>query len=164
MSCITEILKLKGSQQILRIPGNDKIVIEGGGIYKKFEYLITFNWTGTRCGYVAINSANPFYNVSNMDDNLDVHGGVSFHDKPNLHKDLLKNKCDDEWIGFDANHLYDKPDFETVKKYGLIDSLSIMSDYMKEYSSHRDYQYIEKQCKKLINQLKSWAHMRREVK
>lgn len=65
MSCIPKILELKGTKEFLPIPSlnqQDKYtttVIEGGGNYKGYDYLITFRDMGFRCGYVALEPNHP---------------------------------------------------------------------------------------------------------
>lgn len=58
MSCITEILKVKGDKDFI-VSG--EIAIEGGGTYKDYEYIITFTSSGHRCGYVAIPESHSLY-------------------------------------------------------------------------------------------------------
>ena len=55
MSCITQLLEMKGDQPFLK--ADDSVVIEGGGVYKGYEYLIVFVSYGHRCGYVALKEA-----------------------------------------------------------------------------------------------------------
>lgn len=154
MSCISEILKLKGDKEYLNI--NDCVVVEDGGIYKNYQYLITFMHMGHRCGYVGINKENKFYNLSHYDDlpDLDVHGGVTFFDTSDciIDENLIKNSCGDKWIGFDAGHYMDKLDkFLAIKlfsspNYYLLNNVVI-------YGEIRSKEYMIQECKNLIDQL-----------
>lgn len=164
MSCITEILKIKGDREIMPFPKNKGIVIEGGGEYLGYEYLITFTELGHRCGYVAITPDHPLYGKDEVGcGDLDVHGGITFHQEEHGAKSILSHHCKDEWLGFDAAHCTDHACMVTAEKYFGSDHEFIKyaktSDfYMKpnrygEFSEHRTYKYMEKHCKKLIKQL-----------
>jgi len=67
MSCIPKILELKGDKDHLHTMDHSKLpadcgnVIEGGGEYKGYHYLITFTGTAHRCGYVGIEEGHPLY-------------------------------------------------------------------------------------------------------
>jgi len=159
MSCISEVLKLKGDKEYLMI--NPHVVAEDGGIYKDYEYLITFNDMGFRCGYVAIKQDHKLYNdhYDNMD--LNVHGGVTFSNKSDhvLDPDLIKTSCADKWVGFDAGHAYDGHDLELSKKYFNINDVPNKYGYifgpnsMSTNQEVRTKEYMIEQCKELIDQL-----------
>ena len=75
-------------------PRNKGIVIEGGGLYRDYEFLITFTELGHRCGYVAINPNHPCYKknlVMSSDFDLSVHGGITFHAEDHGAKSILSN-------------------------------------------------------------------------
>lgn len=163
MSCITKLLEMKGDNEIL--PIHDECVIEGGGTYKGYEYLITFTSHGTRCGYVALKpeetqrfeeeSKNGTYYYPD----IECHGGVTFFGKEHGAKDLLPIPCDDSWIGFDCAHAFDGHDKELTQKYF---GKQIFSDeFYSSFSGfglgaeivHRSYDYVEKHCESIIDQL-----------
>jgi hypothetical protein len=154
MSCISKILEVKGDKKIL-ISG--EIAIEGGGIYKDYEYLITFTSHGHRCGYVAIPETHTTY-ISNEDyPDFDVHGGITFFGNPRF-DDITGHKCTDKWIGFDACHYRDLDNIETAEKYfGETNYINFMKYNYVKYNDdprkHRSYSYMERECKRLINQL-----------
>lgn len=168
MSCITEILKKKGDAEVLYVPREDRsmdLVIEGGGLYKDHEYLITFNDMGFRCGYVALPIGHKFYENNLMDDDeeLSVHGGVTFHEQHGLVEDVLGKQCADKWIGFDAGHCYDIVDLESTLKYfpdlketrkdHVVSMSHIFECRHDEDSEIRTFKYMEQECKNLIDQL-----------
>lgn len=160
MSCITKILELKGDAEFL--PLHDQVVIEGGGDYKGYEYLITFTSYGTRCGYVAVPPEQDYDSSQ-----LDVHGGVTFEENDHGAKNLLPTPCNDMWIGFDAAHYGDMRDMEQAKKYfgGLPrfdKTFEIINELHKEvhememrdpHCSHKTFDYMAEQCKFMIDQL-----------
>lgn len=110
MSCITEILKLKGDKDVF-IPDGEWIAVEGGGTYKDYEYIIVLNTSGHRCGYVAIPPEHPYSNKPREERtsfgskkykhwdydslDIDVHGGLTFMAPDHGLKDLLPVPCND---------------------------------------------------------------------
>jgi len=154
MSCITKLLELKGNNEILRV--NEDVVIEGGGKYKDYEYLITFTSCGTRCAYVALKQKETeiFDKQASKDDyfypDLNCHGGVTFYGNSPI-KDILPASCDDKWVGFDANHGSDKRDVEKLQRYFPND---LIHDYLyTRPGTIKSYDYMKKECHGIINQL-----------
>lgn len=161
MSCITELLKMK-DKPLLNKKGSPLLFIEGGGIYKDHEYLITFTNMGHRCGYVALHSDSKYNSIEEDDyDKLDisVHGGITFISNNHGLKSMLKTPCTDMWIGFDCGHAWDLKDKETFLKYFGENHKNLnFIDSMNEISSLRDYKlrdfiYTENECKSIIDQL-----------
>jgi hypothetical protein len=171
MSCITEILQKKGDHEFLpvELPGHvASVVIEGGGHYKGYEYLITFTDNGFRCGYVAISEDHPIHACQKeYPHNLSVHGGVTFFGESHLSDKILGHSCTDKWVGFDGGHAYDIRDLDKTMHYfphlrpdrirNIMEMNQIMrmsegmrSDYPCEL---RTYEYMEHECMDLIDQL-----------
>lgn len=163
MSCITKLLEMKGDNEIL--PIHNECVIEGGGTYKGYEYLITFTSHGTRCGYVALKQeeSNKFQQESGDESyyypDLDCHGGITFFGEAHGAKDLLPTPCNDLWVGFDCAHAGDGYDKELTKKYF---SKQTFSDEFYESMAgfgligeitHKNFKYVEDNCKSIIDQL-----------
>jgi len=179
MSCITEILKLKGDKEVL-LPldsdGKPWVAVEGGGKYKDYEYLIVLNQSGHRCGYVAIPSGHK-YDLTPLEerefmgrkrehydyDSLDIncHGGLTFMERNHSLKKLLSTPCNDFWIGFDCGHCWDHSDVEAFTKYfgeeeakekkTFFDAMNLQD--FEETGSVKTYQYVEAQCQSIIDQL-----------
>jgi hypothetical protein len=172
MSCITEILKLKGENDVF-IPEGNWIAVEGGGIYKDCEYLIVLNSNGHRCGYVAIPSFHPasktpletrdffgepyeHYDYDGLD--IDCHGGLTFMSPTHGLKKLLPIACNDMWIGFDCGHHGDSCDIQAFKKYfgeelarekvSFFDAMNFGGE-----SDVKDFNYAQEQCHYIIDQL-----------
>lgn len=173
MSSITEILKIKGDREFL-VECNDKgsawMSVEGGGLYKDYEYLISLNKVGHRCGYVAIPKNHKYadtpikkyyfagkeiqdYDYESL--KIECHGGLSFMADYHKLKKLLSVPCADMWIGFDCGHYGDQSDYDALEKY-----------FGKEYKENklkycsrdddgqvRTYYYVEQQCHSIIDQL-----------
>jgi hypothetical protein len=181
MSCIPKILDLKGDKEILPI-GLNGVVVEGGGQYKGYDYLITFNNYGFRCGYVAIPNGHPINNYDGKYPDFDVHWGITFFGENHISEVIFGEKvCNDKWLGFDCGHAGDFLDNETAKKYfsdnekvlkGIEFTIKILKEFeekmelvnpgYKEYINSDDNklryeirtkEYVEEQCKNLIEQL-----------
>ena len=162
MTCITEILKLKGDLDFLKAPRpRSSVGVEGGGHYKGYEYLITFNDMGFRCGYVAIPPDHPTNNFNGeyKYPDFNVHGGVTFFDQSHLAAEFFKdNHCIDKWIGFDAGHCGDARDLKCAITYfpnmceSSLEHLKIL-DRTEEMSTIKTFIYMEDECKRIIDQL-----------
>lgn len=153
MTCISTILKATENKPYIieRTPKYLNIVIEGGGEYKGFEWLVTFTGSGHRCGYVAIDPDN-----DSSYPELDCHGDVTFYGK---HEAILSHfniNCPDVWIGFDCAHGEDAKDEKSVILYFGKDHAETIKDFFsswEDYSTVKSFKFVEKQCKKIINQL-----------
>ena len=158
MSCITEILKLKGDKEFLLEPGH--VAVEGGGTYKDHEYLIVLNSMGHRCGYVALKPEHK-YSQSGCDyDSLDIqcHGGLTFMASDHHLKVLLPIPCNDIWIGFDCGHYNDLSDEEAFRKYygeELYKKKEYFFNSKVDYGNTtvKDFDYAEDECHSIIDQL-----------
>jgi len=170
MSCITEILKLKGNKDAL-VPEGNWIAVEGGGSFEGYEYLIVLNSNGHRCGYVAIPSFHPYsktplekrefcgkeYDHYDYDKlNIDCHGGLTFMSPHHGLKKLLSVPCNDMWIGFDCGHCWDSCDVDSFVKYfgkemaePRMDFFNVMRD-----GTIKTYDYAKNECQSIIRQLK----------
>lgn len=174
MSCITEILKLKGDKKAL-VPEGNWIAVEGGGTYKEYEYLVVLNSNGHRCGYVALppthkysetpmemrsffgNKPREHWDYNGLD--IECHGGLTFMSPKHGLKELLPIACNDMWIGFDCGHYDDKCDVDAFCKYfGDKEAIKKKSffeamDYGRGFKSIKDFDYVEKECHSIIDQL-----------
>jgi hypothetical protein len=163
MSCITQILAVQGDKAFL--PVNSAVVVEGGGIYKKHEYIITFTDAGHRCGYVAVDPIEQRWLVKNKqkDDlyffpDLSCHGGVTFFEDDHAAKRLIPIHCDDFWIGFDAAHYQDSPDYDLRDKYFAdqprLPGRQRIEHVLEGYgATHKTFAFMEENCKHIIDQL-----------
>lgn len=161
MSCISKILELKGNKEYI-LSNNKSVAVEDGGIYKCYEYLITFVRGGHRCGYIALSENHPLnkYNLVNeYPDNfiIKVHGGITLHEESRGEEFGLKeNSCKDKWIGFDAAHCNDLPDTNLSQEiFGVKIYDDAFINEMKQFPTVkvRTKKYMINQCKKLIDQV-----------
>lgn len=164
MSCITEILKIKGNKEFLILSTNDNS-IEGGGLYKDYEYLITFNSRGFRCGYVSVNQDHKLYNEDLWQtEDIACHGGITFFSQ---HKTILldilgENDCEDKWLGFACMQPGDLRDLEKAQKIFNLSKEEVItnkhvelitSEFSNEECSIKDFSFVENECKSIIDQL-----------
>lgn len=159
MSCISELLNRKEEINLSLLKNISRLVIEGGGTYRDYEYLITFTNLGYRCGYVAVPNANPaIINLKNeeiaidiLDKMIECHGGVTFFSNKHSLKEELNSTCLDFWIGFDCGHFGDSKDIINMYKYFKNNVINDRIDFPEEII--KTYEYVEDECKSIIDQL-----------
>lgn len=169
MSCIKEILNLKGERDYLVI--GKGIAIESGGEYRGYDYIITFAKFGHRCGYIAISADHPLYSNSIIDLNFDVHGGITFFEKHDLILNELLGKitCADKWLGFDSAYCEDEKDLRLAKKLwkesAILKEIEAQENFDNKFREMSDRQakiktkeYMENQCKNLIDQISAMSY------
>ena len=122
-------------------------VVEKKFEYKGHECICVFGYLGFRCGYVSSKPKNEikYYQI-------DCHGGLTFSGElseiyePN-HK---------YYIGFDCGHYCDLQNFEQSYKYGLLTKEEFEFRNALDSSKfgiERTLEYVEEQCKKIVEQL-----------
>ncbi len=80
------------------------------GIHLGYEWEVTSNRMGYRCGYVRIPAGHPWHgkDYDSVDPHPDVHGGLTFAEPDT---DCGKGGEDNAWwLGFDCAHGGDAPD------------------------------------------------------
>ena len=100
--------------------------------------------TGAWCGYVDIPIDHPMKQAKILDNNLDVHGGITY------------SRAIDEntyRLGFDCSHLGD------YLPWACKLNQTLMSDKLKNYDpfkkgNYKTLEYVKGQCEKLALQLK----------
>jgi hypothetical protein len=111
------------------------------GEHLGFQWVVTHNGMGYRCGYVRVPSEHPWYGEG---DSLcvDVHGGITFSEA-----DI---PCDAPgpdnawWLGFDCAHAGDAPDpclQSNEALWGLY-----------RHDTVRTQEYVEHECRSLCEQ------------
>jgi hypothetical protein len=144
---------------------NPKSVLEEGEI-DGFEYAITNNGMGYRCGYIRVEPGHPWHGKGYDDIDAEVHGGLTFSqaDKP-CKKEGLDTAW---WVGFDCGHAFDGRDYDLPwdvrdggeetkkilmdldKKFAREDRFADLPVWMRE--TIKDTDYVRDQCKQLIAQ------------
>lgn len=154
MGCITKLLE-SGQKHVRAEPTSP--YVDGGGLYKGYEYLIVLVPMGHRCGYIAISEEHILYKEEGYYGaigELEMHGGCTFYDKQ-----FTRFCCSDKWIGFDCAHCADIPDLEATKRVfpdldrGIESRVKMYSDLCFASSSVKTKEFVEDQCKSIIDQL-----------
>lgn len=91
-------------------------LIEEGTLSSEFEYAITHNMRGNRCGYLKLLPGHPWHGSSYSDLRglIEVHGGLTF-----ASPDVRCDKAGDDngwWIGFDCAHMGDGCDWDLASE------------------------------------------------
>jgi hypothetical protein len=113
-----------------------------------YEYEVTSNGIGYRCGYVRIPAGHPWHGHGHNDITPypDVHGGLTFAEPDTR---CGKGGPDDAWwLGFDCTHSGDAPDPELPGYHKLMECTGDVI---------RTTGYVEAQCRLLIKQAKAAA-------
>lgn len=137
------------------------------GEHLGFEWIVTQNRTGYRCGYVRVPAGHPWHG-KDLDELGDVecHRGATFAepDRP-----CDKGGDDDAyWIGFDCAHAGDLQDPSLVTPAQRDVSTNVSKEVAAYFASHglsvpeetgvvRTQEYVEAECRSICEQAK--AHM-----
>lgn len=115
------------------------------GVHLGFEWEVTSNRMGFRCGYVRVPAGHPWHGKAYDDIDADVHGGLTF-----AHPDTDCGKGGEDnawWLGFDCGHYMDAPDPE-LPGYNPI---------MNNGGTIKTTPYVVGECRSLAEQaLRAW--------
>lgn len=123
-------------------------VVEKQFDYKGHDCICVFNCLGYRCGYVSVDDYKDY--------DIECHCGLSFGPS-RLPNDYNPKKT--YYIGFDCGHICDGNDYDTALKYGLINEkqynnfIEIQIQLSTFLEPVRSLEYVEEQCKKIVDQL-----------
>lgn len=78
------------------------------GEHAGFEWVVTHNGCGFRCGYVRMPPGHPWHGMGYDDVEADVHGSLTFA-RADVGCDA-GGPDDGWWLGFDCGHAGDAPD------------------------------------------------------
>lgn len=113
------------------------------GVHEGFEWEVTRNRIGYRCGYVRIPAGHPWHgkDYGDIDPYPEVHGGLTFAEPDT---DCGKGGEDNAWwLGFDCAHYGDDPD----------PSLPGYRDYLRyPTGTIKNTSYVAAQCRLLSEQ------------
>lgn len=129
-------------------------MVERHGTYRDYEWVITFELDGHRCGYVGIPENHPFFEKPDDFFNfISCHGGITFtgHEK-------LGFSSDDWLVGFDCAHFpMDAIDLECIKRYfGDKELKSIEGSIGRGYRTSGHIwtaEEVEEELKSMIDQI-----------
>lgn len=111
-------------------------IIEKKDIYKGLTYIIKATDGGWRCGYVEVPEE---IKGSPILQSLNVHGGITYED--------------DTLIGFDCHHDCDAVDESIMSEDYKMMHQKIYGGFWKQEGIVRDTDYVEDQCKYIIDQI-----------
>ena len=138
-------------------------MVERHGTYRDYEWVITFEQDGHRCGYVGIPEGHPLYEKSEEElPNISCHGGITFtgHEK-------IGFSSDDWLIGFDCAHYpMDAIDKDGIRRYfGENELHNIDSSIMQFRTTGHTWtaEEVEEECKSIINQIIKYMEDRPQV-
>ena len=121
------------------------------GVYEGFEWEVTNNGIGYRCGYVRIPPGHPWHGkgYGDVDPYPDVHGGLTFAE--------ADTECGEGggdnawWLGFDCAHAGDAADPSLPGRDGKpLDYLYLLP--RRGNARIRTTAYVEAECRSLIDQ------------
>lgn len=133
----------------------------GVGNYRGYDWYVSHNTIGFRCGYVKISRGHPWWMMpyNDLNEFINVHGGLTYAEKGPPGK--IPKFSYVWWIGFDCGHAYDAPDPELIPKRtfdswelikqetdGRIDTLGLLS----RGNVVRTQEYVEDECINIIKQ------------
>jgi len=116
------------------------------GEHLGYEWEVTCNRIGYRCGYVRIPAGHPWHgkDYDSVEPYPDVHGGLTFAEPDT---DCGKGGEDNAWwLGFDCAHAGDAPD------PGLPGYEQRLHSVLGEYGSIRTTSYVAAECRSLAEQ------------
>lgn len=130
-------------------------------IEKEFEYkglwcVVAMMDLGHRCGYVGVPKGHKYYgkNYSEIEGNIDCHGGLTFSSREKNEKYPSKEHTDLWWFGWDYGHCWDANDWEAFEKNFDSETVEIRKRYCS-FNSEGTIAYIEdveQCCKNVVDQ------------
>lgn len=125
------------------------------GEHAGFQWEVTKNGLGYRCGYVRVPKGHPWHGRDYDDESMwdvDVHGGLTFA-KPDTH--CGKDGEDDAWwFGFDCAHAGDAPDPSLRGRAGrgMADLFSVFDGSFSYSGTVKTTEYVAVECRRLAEQ------------
>lgn len=120
------------------------------GTYHGYEWEVTSNSMGYRCGYVRVPPGHPWHgkDYESVEPYPEVHGGLTFAESDT---DCGKGGEDNAWwLGFDCGHYMDAPDPDLP---GYNKHLALLSTH----GTIRTTEYVAAECQKLAEQARQAA-------
>lgn len=126
------------------------------GEHVGFQWEVTSNGIGYRCGYVRVPAGHPWHGKGYDDEgmyDIDVHGGLTFA-APDT--DCGKGGEDDAWwLGFDCAHYGDAKDPRIMTAEQIARELAFERDGLglpHGEASIKTTEYVEAECRRLAEQ------------
>lgn len=126
------------------------------GEHDGFEWEVTSNGIGYRCGYVRIPAGHPWHgkDYNSVEPYPDVHGGLTFAEPDT---DCGKGGEDNAWwLGFDCAHMGDAPDPSLP---GGDHRRHVNMPELFSRDTIKDTAYVMAECVRLAEQAKAAAEV-----
>lgn len=125
------------------------------GEHLGYEWVVTTNGMGYRCGYVRVPVGHPWHGGDWESISASVHGGITY-----ARPDMACNKGGEDnawWVGFDCGHAFDAPDLSLpfVNEEGERHAKRAAEIHREFKSTNyviRTQEYVEEECKSLCEQ------------
>jgi hypothetical protein len=121
----------------------------GKGEHRGFAWEIVKTQWRTRCGYVRVGPAHPWFGKDHDDIPADVHGGLTFA-KGGRACETHDDKAE-WWIGFDCGHAGDAPDPSLIEPGEYLMPSYYGGDVVRG-DVVRTQEYVELECRLLCEQ------------
>jgi hypothetical protein len=128
-----------------------KNVLNEGKI-DEYEWAVTSNGMGFRCGYIRVPAGHPWHGKDELDIDANVHGGLTFS-AADMHCGREGAAEDGFWFGFDCAHYGDAPD-PAIPSDNPVVARSMERGFP---GTIRTQEYVEQECRNLIEQAKEAA-------
>jgi hypothetical protein len=126
------------------------------GEHLGFEWEVTNNGIGYRCGYVRVPLGHPWHGKDYNDIDVEVHGGLTFAE---MDADCHKGGEDNAyWVGFDCGHYGDGRDYSlTWGRYGDGEAAKATERAFEQQfkgcvGTVRSTEYVADECRSLCEQ------------
>ena len=115
-------------------------ILEKGTVYRTYNLMVGFIVEGGyRVGYIEIPEDNPVIQSVDFSD-LEIPMEITYQ---HFEHPFTFEETKSFWIGIDYDHLYDKPDLETAKKYG---ATAKNIEYIEKMNKIKDKDYYNEQA------------------
>jgi hypothetical protein len=140
-----------------------RYIVESDFTYEGLRCVVLFQMLGYRCGYVGVPKVHELYGKDYDDvyDKLEdgVHGGLTYAGGGEESEYPVESNL--WWLGFDCAHYGDGKDLDLAKEYfkedeKIVKQLEMTAQIESMYPIYepvRSLQYVENECKSLVNQI-----------
>lgn len=115
------------------------------GVHRGYEWEVTANRLGFRCGYVRVPKGHPWHGLADEQPDVVVHGGLTY---AKADWDCGERGHNGWWLGFDCGHVYDAPDPELQQMVGAYIDGGLQADD----EVVRTTDFVRSECEHLIEQ------------
>ena len=127
------------------------------GSHEGYEWEVTNNGIGYRCGYVRVPSGHPWHgkDCDGVEPYPEVHGGLTFAEADT---DCGKGGEDNAWwLGFDCAHLGDAADSSLPARDGNELDVAFLASHRIGDDTIKTTEYVTAECLRLAEQARDAA-------